>query len=58
MTGYLRSRGIRIQQKRIWESIRPVDQKGTNLRALEMNVIQRKVYSVPSPWALWHIYGN
>jgi hypothetical protein len=35
-----------------------VDPQGTLLRALEMNVIHRRVYSVPSPLALWHIDGN
>ncbi len=58
MSGYLRSRGVRIQQKRIRESMRRVDPQGTLLRALEMNVIHRRVYSVPSPLALWHIDGN
>ncbi len=58
MSGYLRSRGIRIQQKRVREAMRRVDPEGTILRALEMNVIQRRVYSVPSPLALWHIDGN
>ena len=58
MSGYLRTRGFRIQQKRIRESMRRVDPQGTLLRALEMNVIHRRVYSVPSPLALWHIDGN
>ena len=58
MSGYLRSRGIRVQQKRVREAVRRVDPEGTILRALEMNVIQRRVYSVPSPLALWHIDGN
>ena len=58
MSGYLRSRGIRIQQKRVREAMRRVDPEGTILRALEMNVVQRRVYSVPSPLALWHIDGN
>ena len=58
MTGYLRSRGMRIQQYRIRESMRRVDPLGTLHRALEMNIIHRRVYSVPSPLALWHIDGN
>ena len=58
MSGYLRARGIRIQQRRIRESMRRVDPRGTLLRALEMSVIHRRVYSVPSPLALWHIDGN
>jgi len=58
MSGYLRSRDIRVQQKRVREAMRRVDPEGTILRALEMNVIQRRVYSVPSPLTLWHIDGN
>ena len=58
MSGYLRSRGIRIQQNRVRDAMRRVDPEGTILRALQMNVIQRRVYSVPSPLALWHIDGN
>ena len=45
MTGYLRSRGMRIQQQyRIRESMRRVDPEGTLHRALEMNIIHRRVY--------------
>ena len=58
MTGYLAARGVRIQQKRIRESLRRVDPEGTLMRALELNVINRRRYSVPSPLALWHIDGN
>ena len=58
MTGYLRSRGMRIQQYRIRESMRRVDPEGTLHRTLEMNIVHRRVYSVPSPLALWHIDGN
>jgi hypothetical protein len=58
MSGYLRSRGIRIQQKQVREAMRCIDPEGTILRALEMNVIQQRVYSVPSPLPLWHIDGN
>jgi hypothetical protein len=58
MTGHLRSRGMRIQQKKIRESMRRVDPQGTLIRALEMNIIHRRAYSVPSPLALWHIDGN
>ena len=44
MTGYLRSRGMRIQQYRIRESMRRVDPEGTLHRALEMNIVHRRVY--------------
>ena len=58
MTGYLAARGVRIQQRRVRESMCRVDPEGTLLRALELNVINRRRYSVPSPLALWHIDGN
>ena len=58
MTGYLAVRGVRIQQRRIRESMRRVDPEGTLIQALELNVINRRRYSVPSPLALWHIDGN
>lgn len=58
MTGYLAARGHRVQQRRIRESMRRVDPEGTLIRALELNVIHRRSYSVPSPLALWHIDGN
>lgn len=58
MTGYLLARGVRVQQRKIRESMRRVDPQGTLIRALEINVIHRRSYSVPSPLALWHIDGN
>ena len=58
MTGHLRSRGIRMQQSKIRDSLRRVDPQGIQIPALEMNVLNRRVYSVPSLLALWHIDGN
>lgn len=58
MAGYLAARGVRIQQRRVGESMRRVDPEGTLLRALELNVVNRRRYSVPSPLGLWHIDGN
>jgi hypothetical protein len=58
MTGFLRSRGIRVQQLRIRESTRRVDPAGVLLRSLEMRITQRRRYQVPGPLALWHIDGN
>ena len=58
MTGFLRSRGLRIQQHRIRESMRRVDPAGVLLRSLEMRITQRRSYRVPGPLALWHIDGN
>ena len=58
MTGYLAACGVRVQQQRIRESMRRVDPEGTLIRALELNTINRRCYSVPSPLALWHIDGH
>ena len=58
MTGFLRSRGLRVQQHCIRESIRRVDPAGVLLRSVEMQITQRRRYQVPGPLALWHIDGN
>ena len=58
MTGLLLFRNVRIQQQRIREVMRRVNPKGTLLRALELNIVQRRKYQVRSPLALWHIDGN
>ena len=49
--GGLRNRGLRIQRRRIEESMRRVDPVICTLRAAQH--IIRRVYSVPSPNALW-----
>lgn len=56
MSGHLFSRGLRVQQHRIRESMRRVDPEGTMARRL--NVIHRRCYSVPAPRSLYHIDGN
>ena len=58
MTGLLRARDVNVQQTRICESMRRVDPEGTLLRALEMQTICRRKYTVPGPLSLWHIDGN
>ena len=58
MTGFLRSRGLRIQQCRIREGMRRVNPAGVLLRALELRTIHRRRYQVYGPLALWHIDGN
>ena len=58
MTGFLRSRGIVLQQNRIREAMRRINPEGTLLRALRLRVINRRKYQVASPLALWHIDGN
>uniref|UniRef100_A0A096M9Y3 Integrase catalytic domain-containing protein n=1 Tax=Poecilia formosa TaxID=48698 RepID=A0A096M9Y3_POEFO len=56
--GYLNSVGIRVQTSRVMETMRVVDPVGTICRGLGIAVIHRRVYSVPSPLALWHIDRN
>ena len=55
VTGRLRSAGIVVQRERVRESLRRVDPIGvvTRFRA----TLHRRVYSVHSPNALWHIDG-
>lgn len=54
--GELVSQGIRVQRRRLRESIKRVDPVGRRLRSL--NSIRRRVYNVRSPLALWHMDGN
>ncbi|KAF6729719.1 hypothetical protein FQA47_009518 [Oryzias melastigma] len=58
VSGYLKSIGLRVQRSRIMETLRLVDPVGTFCRGLGINMIPRRVYSVPAPMALWHIDGN
>ena len=58
MSGLLLSRGLRIQQNRVRETMRRVDLRGTLFRALSLRVIHRRRYYVPSPLSLWHVDGN
>ena len=58
MTGALLSKGIRVQQARIRESMRRVNPEGVLLRALTINTVYKRKYKVYAPLALWHIDGN
>lgn len=58
VSGFLNSVGLRVQRSRVMETLRTVDPVGTVCRGLGINIIQRRVYSVPAPMALWHIDGN
>lgn len=57
MAGFLKSKGLRLQQTRIRHSVRRVDPDGVLLRSLEINVVTRRTYNVIAPMALWHIDG-
>ena len=58
MTGFLKARGLIVQQSRIREAMRRTNPEGTLLRALRIHVIRRRSYQVAGPLALWHIDGN
>ena len=58
MTGFLRARGLIIQQSRIRAAMRRTNPEGTLLRALGIHVIRRRSYQVGGPLALWHVDGN
>lgn len=54
--GFLRSVGLHIQQARVYESLRRVDQRGLERRF--RLVLRRRQYSVCMPNSLWHIDGH
>ena len=56
MTGHLLSRGIRVQQSRVRDSMRRIDPEGTAARRL--HAVNRRHYSVAAPRSLYHIDGN
>ena len=58
MRGHLLSKGIKIQEYRVRESMRRVDPDGIVIRALQLKVTHRRVYKVRGPLALWHMDGN
>ena len=55
ITGRLRSQGVRVQRRRIRESLHRVDPCGVESRA--RRVLHRRVYCVDSPNTLWHLDG-
>ena len=55
---HLLSKGIKIQEYRVKESMRRVDPDGIVIRALQLKVTHRRVYNVRVPLALWHMDGN
>lgn len=58
MTGFLRARGINVQQIRVREAMKRSDPEGVLLRSLQLTPISRRVYNVISPLALWHLDGH
>ena len=56
--GHLLSKGIGATWDEVRCSLWRVDPEGILNRAIARRVIQRRVYWVPGPLALWHIDGN
>ena len=56
MQGHLLSQGIRIQRKRLRQSIHRVDPLNTALR--RTTTVRRCVYHVEGPNTVWHLDGN
>ena len=55
MNGFLLAASIRIQEKRIQQSVRRVDPNGVLLRSLQISFTNRCQYNVPAALSLWHI---
>lgn len=58
MTGFLFSRGMIVQQRRVRASLDRVDPIGVAARWSRHRAINRREYFVLHPNALWHIDGN
>ena len=58
MKGFLLSREIRLQWATVRDAMWRVDPSGLLLRTTQLNTVQRRRYSVPGTFALWHIDGN
>ena len=58
MKGFLFSRGYRVQESKIKESMRRVDPEGVLLRTLQSRRFLRRTYQGTGPLSLWHIDGN
>ena len=56
LSGYLRSMNIRVQRRRVRESLTRVDSLGVFAR--RCRAVHGRVYNVAGPLALWHLDGN
>jgi len=56
ITGYLQSKGFRVQRSRIMKSLVRVDPASSRMRWA--CIIKRRKYSVPGPNSLWHADGH
>lgn len=58
MRGHLALRGIKIQERRVRETMRRTDPEGTVIRGLQLRVTHRRSYNVRAPLSLWHMDGH
>ena len=58
MTGFLRARGLHLQQSKIREAMRRTDPEGVLVRSLQLTTVARRSYNVHCPLQLWHLDGN
>lgn len=58
LTGRLRTHGLRIQRRRLQQSMKRVDRLGQTLRHRMTAKKSRREYHVSRPNALWHIDGH
>ena len=58
MTAFLYARGHRVQQNRVRASLDCVDPTGVATRWSRNRAINRRMYFVPHPNAVWHMDGN
>ena len=56
VAGYIKSLGLRVQRKRVRESMARMDPQNTALRWGV--VVSRRMYHVPWPNSLWHLDGH
>ena len=52
MKGFLDAKGIRIQWERVRASLWRIDPEGILMRTRQLNLVQRRHYSVPGPLSL------
>ncbi|KAG1867246.1 hypothetical protein DFJ58DRAFT_654415, partial [Suillus subalutaceus] len=56
LVGFLRQQGVRVQHRRIWQSLQRVDRIGRQFR--RQQIIRRRKYKVKRSNALWHLDGH
>lgn len=58
MKQFLLGRGIGVQWSRVRSSLCRTDPNGILLQTSQLNIVNRRHYSVPGPRSLWNLDGN